>query len=224
MNAPAFTLNADSPELTREASVVLADAQALTVTDAHTYALAGEKLRGLKGLSRKITDWFEPLVTAANRAHKELTTRRADTLRPIEDECRRIDRQMSAWKLEQDRLARAEAARLAREEQERQKAIALEEAVTLEAQGMPAEAAAVVEQAIAAPAPFVPVAPAAPKVEGLSHRSVWKFEVVDKALIPAEYLVVDEKAIGGVVRALKGNTRIPGVRVFEESTVIVRNA
>ena len=56
----------------------------------------------------------------------------------------------------------------------------------------------------------------APKVAGIATREVWRFEVTDPALVPREYLVVDESKIGKVVRALKGDAVIAGVRVYSE--------
>jgi hypothetical protein len=223
MNAPAFA-TADTTAIQAETAVAVQSTQALTVTDATTYAEAGERLKFLRSAARKVEDWFKPLVDAAYKAHRELTLRRGETLRPVEAECTRLTVEMSRWKGEQDRLARERAALQAREEQELARSVALEEAVTLEAQGMPEEAAAVVEQAIAAPAPVIPIVQAAPKVEGISHRSVRRHQIVDKSLLPPEYLIVDEKAIAGVVRALKGATRIPGVRVWEDQTTVVRSA
>jgi hypothetical protein len=221
MNAPAFA-TADTTAIQAETAVAVQSTQALTVTDATTYAEAGERLKFLRNAARKVEDWFRPLVEAAHRAHRELTTRRGETLRPVEAECTRLTVEMSRWKAEQDRLARERAAQQAREEQELARSVALEEAVTLEAQGMPEEAAAVVEQAIAAPAPVIPIAQAAPKVDGISHRETWKYEVVDANQIPREFLSIDEKKIGAVVRALKGSTRIPGIRVYAEQSTVVR--
>ena len=66
-----------------------------------------------------------------------------------------------------------------------------------------------------------PVA-SAPKVKGISTRKNWKFEIVDQAKIPNEYLQPNTVAIGGVVRALKGNTNIPGIRVYSEDTMSAR--
>jgi hypothetical protein len=60
-----------------------------------------------------------------------------------------------------------------------------------------------------------------PKVDGISSRDAWKFEVTNAAIVPREYLSVDEKKIGKVVAALKEFTSIPGIRVYSE-TVIVR--
>lgn len=224
MNAPAFTLpNTESPELQREATFVLAEAQALTVTDAQTYGLAAERVKGLRSLGKRIEEWFKPLVEQAHRIHRELTTRRGDALKPIEAECNRLTREMAVWKGEQDRQAREEAARQAREEQERQRQIALEEAATLEAQGLQAEAEAVVEQAIAMPAPVVPVV-SVPKHEGISHRSIWRHEVVDPSRVPREYMCIDEAKIAAVVKATKGTLTIPGVRVWEDQITVVRSA
>ena len=66
---------------------------------------------------------------------------------------------------------------------------------------------------------FTPPPPPVPKAQGVAFTDTWKFESVDPALVPAEYKVVDEKRVGAVVRALKGETQIPGVRVYVERGV-----
>jgi hypothetical protein len=70
-------------------------------------------------------------------------------------------------------------------------------------------------------APEVVVVPSeVPKVQGLSFRTDWKWEVVDVSLIPREYMMVNEVAINGVVRALKDKTNIPGIRVYAEQVTL----
>ena len=64
----------------------------------------------------------------------------------------------------------------------------------------------------------------APKVSGIQSRTAWKFEVIDASKVPDQYKTIDEKKIGGVVRALKGDTEIPGVRVWSEQTMAARSA
>lgn len=64
-----------------------------------------------------------------------------------------------------------------------------------------------------------PVASMAPKVKGVSTRKVWRFEITDKSLVPEQYKTIDEKKIGGVVKALKEDADIPGVRVYSESVM-----
>lgn len=214
----------DATHITRDASITVETTRSLRVVDATSYTRAGELVTGLRALSKRITAFFEDDVRRAHELHRSLTRKRSEAVDPVDKECARLTREMGAWKTEEDRKAREAAARLAREEQERQRAIALEEAAALEAQGEQALAESVVEQAIAMPAPVIPIAPTAPKVDGISYRSVWRHEVVDVALVPREYLVIDEAKIAAVVRATKGTLPIPGVRVYEEQIAVVRSA
>ena len=61
-----------------------------------------------------------------------------------------------------------------------------------------------------------PVESHAPKHKGTRKRTDWKHEVVDAASLPREFLMPDHTAIGAIVRARKGETNIPGVRVWAE--------
>ena len=72
-------------------------------------------------------------------------------------------------------------------------------------------------------APNAVVLPDAPKIDGVSTRRVWKFTISDVKLLPAMYLLADEKKIGKVVRALGGETNIPGVEVYEDDVVSARS-
>ena len=55
-----------------------------------------------------------------------------------------------------------------------------------------------------------------PKVDNRLFRKVWKFRIVDEGQIPRQYMTPDMVKIGGVVRAMKGVTNIPGIQVYEE--------
>jgi hypothetical protein len=69
-----------------------------------------------------------------------------------------------------------------------------------------------------APVEPVSLAPTTPKVEGLSFTTTWKWEVTDISQVPHEYMKLDESAIGGVVRAMKDKTNIPGILVYSVQT------
>ena len=56
---------------------------------------------------------------------------------------------------------------------------------------------------------------ATPTVSGISYRDVWKFRVVNAALVPNDYKVIDEVKISGVVRATKGTLQIPGIKMSQ---------
>ena len=74
-------------------------------------------------------------------------------------------------------------------------------------------------EAIQAAAPPVPAKPVAP---GASLRDVWEWEVEDEAIIPRQYLKIDDIKINGYVRAMKDQGRIPGVRIYKTVTVASR--
>ena len=60
-----------------------------------------------------------------------------------------------------------------------------------------------------------------PEVDGAEMREPWDFRIVDAAKVPDEYKLIDEAKIRRVVKALKGETHIPGVEVFQGVTAAV---
>lgn len=122
---------------------------------------------------------------------------------------------------EQERIAAEEQRR--RDEQYRKEQAALDEARRKEQEKLNKKAE---KKGVEAPVlPPATVLPLPPKVEvkqtvhtdiGRSTvRKAMKFEVIDPKLVPAEYLMPDEKKIGAAVRA-KLVASIPGVKIWEE--------
>jgi hypothetical protein len=65
--------------------------------------------------------------------------------------------------------------------------------------------------ALAAPAPTLP--------GSVSTRTIWKWEIVDPAQVPAEYWVIDASKVQGHVNAFKAQSQIPGIRVYCETGI-----
>lgn len=61
-------------------------------------------------------------------------------------------------------------------------------------------------------------------VANVQPRSAWEFRVVDLAAVPREYLMVDEKKVAKVVKALKADTSIPGIEAYEVVTFALKGA
>jgi hypothetical protein len=155
----------------------------------------------------------ERLVQEQNAARK----------RSAEAQCR-IDAERAAatTKAEKKRVEEQAAAEIAREEaeqcrlhNERLAAEAAQRERTAKAENLEARAQAVTT---------APLAPAIPKVAGISSRETWRYTITDAAQIPDEYWIVDEKAIAAVVKALKGKTSIAGVRVYAETGIAAGKA
>lgn len=95
-----------------EALTLKGQAQAIAVTDHISYQAAGEFAKGLKELKKKVTEYFEPLKEAAHKAHKAVTQREKEELKPIEDADQLIRQGMSAYLNEQERIRKEEQRKL----------------------------------------------------------------------------------------------------------------
>jgi hypothetical protein len=146
-----------------------------------------------------------------------------------EEEARRVREETE--RLQREEQARAAAERKRLEDQANESK--LERAVQAEERGDTATADRILEEPVVVPpvAPrpiFVPRPPTAappPAAKGVSFRDNWKAEVVNllelvqavaKGEQPITYLQADMPAINAVARALKDETRIPGVTVKNE--------
>lgn len=158
--------------------------------------------------------------TQAKVAHAAIRNMKNELIEPYE----RIERDIlkpaiAAFNAEQDQKRRAEEDRQREEQKKRIEDERLKAAAQLEKDGENEAAQELIEAPIEAPVVVIPKEQAPP---GISYRENWKFRVVDDSKIPREYMTVDEKKIGGVVRALKGETRIAGVEVYSEQVVAGR--
>lgn len=212
----------DATAITTETHTTLDQVRALTVTDTATYAIAGDRITGLRALSKSIEAFFDPHVKRAHEAWKALTTDRKALVDPIEAQVTRLGREMANFAAEQERLARVQREEDHRRAQEQERAAALAEAAGMEGAGMPDEAMAVVDGLLASVPVTAPLVPSVPKVDGVSYRDEWRHEVTDAKLVPREYLMVNEPAIAKVVAATQGAVQIPGVRTFIVKVPMVR--
>lgn len=210
-------------EVTKEALTYPQRAQAIAkIQNAQDYEQAGKLLVTIKGMRKRILDVFGPIVKAAHEAHKIARGKQTEAEAPLDLAEGHLKRLIGDYNAEQDRIRQQQqreaeaAARRAEEERILAEAKAAEDAGDNEA------AQAIIEQPVVAP--VVIVQTAAPKLEGVSFRENWTFQITDETKIPREFLVVDAKKIGQVVKAMKGMTNIPGVRAYAEKVVSGRAA
>jgi actin-related protein len=238
-----------APEtLDREGGELVVRVQTIAVVDDETFRQAGELLRTVKVYLGRVAEVFTPMVKAAHEAHRAVLAQRQKVEAHALEAEKLLKQQMGDYQREQERKRleeqerqRQEQLRLEREERERVEAERrrrqkeeedrrLEEAARAEQRGDASAARKLIEEpvVVTAPAPRPVFAPPAlitapPKVEGVSFREEWTYEVVNAELIPREYLAVDDKKLAGVVRAMRGSCRIPGVRVFSRTVTSARS-
>lgn len=214
-------MTTDTEQVEQQGLVLVSQAEEIAVRDASTFQQAGLFLRNIAGYLKKVGEVFDPIVEAAHRAHKVAVDQRKKMLEPAQAAEKIVKGEMAKWDTaerarvaEEQREAEAERRRL--EDEER-----LKNAARLEAAGKTAQAEAALTAPVTVPV-FTPPVQAVQKVEGVSFRDNWTFTVTDPGLVPREYLMLDEQKIRGVVRALKGEAKIPGVEVRCERISAVR--
>jgi type I site-specific restriction-modification system R (restriction) subunit len=212
--------------------------------EAERKELVGPLNDTVKRINQKYKDGLAPYAEADQIVRQKVTVYTTEQERIRREEEDRLERE------------RQEAERKAREERERQEAEArakreqaekeAREAAELERQAkdaadreaaeklaaearQAAEEAQTAESAIASlPEPELPkaIVPKAAAPTGTSTRKVWKVTAIDKAQVPAEFLVVDEKAIREAMRTgLRENgnpPEIPGVTFEQVPELAVR--
>lgn len=212
---------------------LLAEAEALKVTDQNTHALALDGLRRATEAERAVDALFDEPVSAANKAHKFLTGLRstvkahpsrakalfgakaieyeAEARRQAEEEARR--REEAARKAEQDRL--------------------LADAVSA---GTPEEQEAILNEPVTVP--VVHVAPAVAKVAGVTSRTTYGAagdnlnaflcHIAGVPRLKHPELVTgvtfNGPGLNALARAMRDNLNLPGVRLVKELSKSVRSA
>lgn len=222
MTAMPYSMDSAPPvsaELETKALSLRDQAKGIAIKNDDDFRQGGDFLKGILALKKEILGVFDPIVEQAHKAHKAATDAKKKALAPVEDAERIIKGSLSGYQLEQER------ARRQLQEEERLRVEAEKEAIESAAKeladaGEYTAAKALIREEY----DIKPVAPAlaTPKQEGISFRDNWRFQIVDISKIPPEYLIVDEKAIGAVVRAMKEKTNIPGVRVYAEKVAVGR--
>ena len=165
----------------------------------------GRKRREVEAAARRVEEERQRLVEEALRRARVAEEQAESRRQQLEHEGERLAQEAANKANDKAALKRIDEEReRLRLQAEKNRKIAEEETTLAIDEAAKAEAAM-------APAPIVPEAP---KTAGLAMRDNWCFEVVDPAAVPREYLIINEVAIGKIVRALRGKIEIPGVRVF----------
>jgi uncharacterized membrane protein YqiK len=243
------TLPETLPEIESVKSAAITTVEAMrqirvVATDAD-YANAAEHLKAGRSILKEIEATMNPLVEAAHKAHKAATTTRKAMTDPVEQACKQIAAAMNAYTTEKQRIERerveAENRRLREEAEARAAAEAArleQEAAALRARAEAAEAdnaklaaalrdtaerreCEAVEAETAVVVPTVSAERVAPKIDGVSTRTVWDWEVADINAIPREYFTLDTVKIAAVVRAKKDAHGIPGIRATSRQVAAV---
>lgn len=226
-----------------QAEMILGWAREHTITDTETLGVAIAKVGEIAVANRTAESKRKALVDGPNRWVKAVNDSVKWVCGPLAEAELLVKSRIANWqKAERDRIEREQREAQAEERHRREKADRLaREAATAraaaqatepktledfftqfdastEAQAKAVDAAKVAAQPIIAP----PTPPKSVTVGGTTAtlRESWTFEVVNLADVPRAFLVLDAKKVRD---AIAGGARdIPGIKVFQESSVAVR--
>lgn len=159
----------DEQELRQEITTADERVNAIVVNSNESYQAAGAVVIELDTLAKRITDYWDEPIRKAHEAHKALTAKRGEMLKPVEDRKKILRGKISAYLTEQERIRREEQRKL--DEERRAKEAA--ERAKLEARAAKAEEKGKAEKAEAlreqAEQVYVPPAVVRPEVEKTTH-------------------------------------------------------
>jgi len=185
------------------------------IKTADEYLWAGKLWKTGKDLLEEINEGYDSLIKKAHELHKDALAKKAKYFVPTEAGVRAVKKLMSDYDTEQERIRKAEEVRLAEIARQQEEERLLAEAELAEKSGNKEEAQAIIDAPVYVPPVVVPKS--VPKMEGGPvYRTIWKFRIKNASLIPRQYLIPDEKAIGGVIRSSQGRITIPGIEAYEE--------
>ena len=196
----------ETRELTRSVDAITAKVETLVIETTEAYEATGEFLKNCKKTAKQVEAFYSDELTEATDRKKAAESDRKEVSNKIRLFTDKLDRaERAAKNLMSNFLTKQEATRR-KEEAERRR---IEEEKRLEL-AIETGHEEILEKPIAV------VKSEAPKVAGTYTVDVWEFEIVDRTKVNASFMIPDEKAIGAIVRTMKGEAQIllgEGVKV-----------
>lgn len=212
----------DATELTQQSATLVDTANAIVIDSDGANAKAGETLVAIKGMRKRIVEWFAESKSAAHKAHKAITKQEKD-LDAIPAKAEAIIKsKMEAYYAKQERARREEEERLREEARKEAEERQLAEAEAAEASGDKEAAEALINTPPPEPV-VIPSTQRPAKVEGVSTTKIRRYRIVDEARVPRSFLSVDEKKLAGYARSMGDAASVPGVEFYWETSVRSRS-
>lgn len=219
MSDPRTELATAVAEVTNTYPEIAERVKNLKVIDPDTLALAGETIAILHKIGKAVESKRQELVEPFNTRLREINGVFKDATDKIDALEKHCKLEVRAYQAEVERMNREAQARIEAEyrQQEAERLKAEAERKAKDEAGLPP----LELDAFVLKPPPVPAAPAPTTVRGtvgsIRTVKVWRFEIVDPALVPRDFLEVSDVKVRAAVRA--GVREIPGVRIFQEADV-----
>lgn len=213
-----------------EANGLVVKAQCFAVETQEEHAAGAAFLTKIAGIKRFAVELFADAKKAANDAHKSICAAEKKLVDPCDSARALISGKLFTYEAEARRKAEEERRRLEEQARRDEEARKLADAIDAEESGDAETAEEILNEPVVAP--VVTVAPAIAKVAGVSARTTWAAEVVDKAALiryVAEHpewiglLDANMPSLNGLARSQRDRLAISGVKASEKHDYAVRS-
>jgi hypothetical protein len=193
----------------------------VSVTDQASLTVAVQFGREVKSRAAKIEERLDKILKPLNESRNSLLELKRTSLAPFTAWEKQIKLTCTTFMEEQERKAAEERRQAEEAARKLAEDARLAHAAAVEATQGREAATTLLEQPVT-PVP-IPKAPEPPKAAGASFTTRWKHEVTDAALVPREFLTVDERALAAYATARKDKAVVPGVRFYAEKSMGLRS-
>ena len=196
-------------------------ARAISVHNQPGYEAACNMLKGLADLEAEIKKEHAEAKEAAFRSHKAIVAQEKRLLDPVGEAKLILKHSIGVWEIAQERIRQEQQRAIQETARKSMEDMALAQAIeVMDSGGSEEEADAILDEK--RPLPSIIAAPTFQRQSGVSARKTWKWRMIDSHKIPQEYLMLDDVKISGVVRAMGPKANIPGIEVYEDTSITVR--
>ena len=183
----------------------------LTVADQKEYDSAGVFCKDIKTARKKIEEKRKFFVDPYNQTVKRINEIFKDKTKSLDEIEKLVKGKMIAWyQIEQKRI---EAERAEIDEQNRKK-------LEKQAAKIEAEPEKIIAPVALKAGPAVIEQTSKTENATMTVKKNWKWDLIDMAQVPAEYLILDEKKLNRIVKA--GIREIKGIRIYSEDGLSIR--
>ncbi len=201
-------------------ALIVLEAKGIVIDNQDDYGFAVEKLNKIKDFRKICDSEYLPIQQKTKEANQLALKNIKRYSEPLDKAKGLIQQCINAYKAKKDAKRKAEEDRLRAEAEKKEKSrLEKEMKKELKKEGWSREEVkSQVKEEIKHTEIIVPKIKIedTTKTDGIIYREYWTFDVIDFALLPDEYKIENDKKIGGVVKSLKQNTQIPGIRVRSE--------
>lgn len=224
-------------ELKSKSLTIYSNVKDLKVSNQEDYLSAADTLKGIKEMKGKIEAYFAPIKKSAYDTWKGITTKESDALKLINEADKIVREEVRRYLTEQERLRKAEQARLEAEAQDkawREQEALLKRAERAEIKGNESKAEQLLEKAENVYAEPVFAVPVVEKTTKLNNGSITMLKDIEIAIIdrgaflrfaidnlPEAIVDINIAKLKKYIKDMKIKTLI-GIAIKETNNVAVR--